>query len=160
MGNRSIWLIAALAGLSVLFLATGIYAGKDVADKFGIATEGCENTKGIVEFDHKTHSEDYAKAYPELYKNGCGDCHHDDKGKPLTDLKAGDEVKKCFDCHNKCGEPPKGKDAPKLSKAEELAYIAEAFHENCRDCHRDYQKMTKKRNAPTTCTKCHPREKK
>jgi hypothetical protein len=160
MRNRSIWLIAVLAGLSVLFLATGIYAGKEVKDQFKIDTEGCENTKGLVEFSHKAHSVDYVKEYPELYPNGCGDCHHDDQGKPLTDLKAGMEVQKCKDCHPKCGEPPKGKDAPKLSKAEELEYIAEAYHESCRDCHRDYRKLTNKRNAPTTCTKCHPREKK
>jgi hypothetical protein len=160
MKKRSILLIAALAGLSVLFLAAGIYAGTEVADEFDINTEGCENTKGIVKFNHKLHSEDYAQKYPDLYKNGCGDCHHDDKGKPLTDLKAGMAVKKCFECHSTCGERPKGKDAPKLSKSERLQYIAEAYHYNCKDCHKAYKKATKKKNAPTTCSKCHPKTEK
>ena len=107
MKKRSILLIAALAGLSILFMAAGIYAGTQPKDKFGIETQGCENTKGVVDFDHKKHSEEYAKKFAEFYPNGCGECHHDDKGKPIKDLKAGMEVKKCFECHDKCGEKPK-----------------------------------------------------
>jgi hypothetical protein len=159
MKKRSMLLIAALAALGILFTAAGIYAGTQAKDKFGIETQGCESTKGAVEFDHKKHSEEYAKKFAEFYPNGCGECHHDDKGKPRKDLKAGMEVKKCFECHDKCGEKPKGKDAPKLSKAEEIKYIAEAYHDNCRGCHKDYDKKMKTKAAPTTCTKCHPKKK-
>jgi len=116
-----------------------------------------KHKKGIVEFSHKKHAEDYAAAHPDLYKNGCGECHHDDQGKPLT-LKADDPVQGCIECHKKPSERPKGKDAPKLSKKEKLEYHAEALHYNCKGCHKSFNKKTGTKKAPTTCTKCHPKK--
>ncbi|MEN8691079.1 MAG: cytochrome c3 family protein [Desulfobacterales bacterium] len=158
MKTRSL-LIAMVIGAAVVFFAAGIYAATKVEDMVKIQDKGCEYTKGIVEFSHKKHSEDYAKKSPDLYKDKCGTCHHDDKGKPLVDIAAGQEVKRCIECHKKCGEPPKGKDAPKLSDKEKLEYVAQAFHVNCRDCHKAYNKANKTKAAPTTCTKCHPKTK-
>ena len=40
--------------------------------------------KILVDFTHKKHIEEYTA--------GCGECHHDAEGKPLNDLKMGDEV--------------------------------------------------------------------
>lgn len=159
MKTRSL-LISLVVGAVVIFLAAGIYAGTKAPDVIKLQNKAYEeHTKGIVEFSHKKHSEDYAKASPDLYKDGCGACHHDDKGKPLA-LKEGDNVQSCIECHKKPGEKPKGKDAPKLSKKEKLEYHAEAIHMNCRGCHKDYNKANKTKAAPTTCTKCHPKTKK
>ena len=95
-----------------------------------------------------------------IFDVGCGVCHHDDKGKPLANLKAGDNVQRCIECHKKPSERPKGKGAPKLKKKQRLEYHAEALHYNCKDCHKAFNKKFKTKAAPTTCTKCHPKKKK
>jgi Class III cytochrome C family len=118
-----------------------------------------EHEKGVVNFEHGKHQKEYAEKYPEFYKNGCGECHHDKENKPLTNLKEGDEVQKCIECHKIASEAPKGKKAKKkLSKKEKIKdYHAEALHENCRGCHRLFNKKVKPaKKAPTTCAKCHP----
>lgn len=106
-----------------------------------------EHTKPIVQFSHDKHVVDYL--------TNCGDCHHNEDGEPLEDLQVGDEVAKCIDCHSKPSEPPKGKDAPELTPAQELEYHAEALHQNCKNCHTAYNKENNTRAAPTSCSKCH-----
>jgi len=145
-----------LVAVACLFFAAGLYAAvKDVID---LNKKDCPVTKGSVPFSHKKHSEDYAKAYPTLYPNGCGDCHHDDKGKPIAGLKADSKVQSCIDCHKKCGEAPKGKDAPKLDKKQKLEYHGEALHDNCIGCHKEFNKEFKPKKAPVTCNDCHPKK--
>lgn len=142
-------MIGVIAGICFLF-AAGIYAGTEFQDVIKMQNKAYEkHDKGIVMFSHNKHAEDY--------KVGCGDCHHDDKGKPLTNLKKGDNVQGCIECHKKPGERPKGKGAPKLNKKQRLDYHAEALHYNCKDCHKDHNKKNKTKAAPTTCTKCHPK---
>ena len=159
MKTRSL-LISVVIGVAVMFFAAGIYAGTKAPDMIKMDNPAYkEHKKGIVDFSHKKHAVDYAQKAPDLYKAGCGVCHHDDKGKPLSGLKDGDEVQSCIECHKKPSEKPKGKDAPKLSRKEKLEYHAEALHENCRGCHKDYNKAFKTKDAPTTCTKCHPKTK-
>ncbi|MCP4107762.1 MAG: cytochrome c3 family protein [Desulfobacteraceae bacterium] len=120
-----------------------------------------KHKKGIVQFTHKKHAEDYAKANPDFYKNGCGECHHNEKNEPLKDLKMGDDVKNCMECHKKAAEAPKGKKAPKkLSKEQKREYHANAIHDNCKGCHKTFNKKKKTKAAPTTCAKCHPKTKK
>lgn len=149
----------ALVVAGIVFLAAGVYAGTDVQDVIKLENKAYKtHKKGIVSFTHKKHMEDYATANPKLYKNGCGECHHDDKGKPLA-LKVGDDVQGCIECHKKPSERPKGKDAPKLSKKEKLEYHAEALHMNCKDCHKAFNKAMKSKAAPTSCAKCHPKNK-
>ena len=151
-----------IIGVAILFISAGIYA-KSAPDVIPLADPAYkEHKKGVVQFEHKKHWDDYSKAYSELYKNGCGECHHDDKGKPLTKLKDGDDVKKCIECHKEPSEAPKGKKAKKkLSKKEKVKeYHAEALHENCKGCHKKFNKKYKPKKAPTTCTKCHPKTKK
>ena len=138
-------------GLAVVFFAGMIYAGTKIPDVVKVDTTGYEKlTKGVVDFNHKKHIEED--------KIACGECHHDKDGKPLNDLKEGDTVQKCIECHKKPGEKPKGKDAPKLTDKEKLEYHAEALHENCVGCHRKYDRENKTKAAPTTCTKCHPKK--
>ncbi len=161
MKLRSLLLQTTMAGVAILFLAAGIYAGTDVPDVIKLDSPEYEkHTKGVVEFTHKKHYDEYAKKAPDLYKNGCGECHHDADNKPLKALKVGDDVQRCIECHKKPSEKPKGKGKPKLTKSQKLEYHAEALHENCRVCHKKYNKANKTKAAPTTCTKCHPKKKK
>ncbi len=146
---------------ATLFIAAGIYA-KATPDVIPLADPAYkEHKKGVVQFEHKKHSDAYSKDYPELYKNKCGECHHDKDGKPLTELKDGDDVQKCIECHKEPAEAPKGKAAKKkLSKKEKIKeYHAEALHANCKGCHKKFNKKYKPKKAPTTCTKCHPKTK-
>ncbi len=109
-----------------------------------------KHKKSIVMFSHGKHIKEY--------NIGCGDCHHDDNGKPLDKLKEGDSVQSCIECHKIAGERPKGKNAPKLSKKERLAYHAEAIHYNCKDCHKKFNRKKKTKAAPTKCVSCHPKK--
>jgi cytochrome c553 len=148
MGKKYL-LLMVIAGLATLFVVAAINAGTAVPDVVKMENKAYEkHTKGIVEFTHKKHATDY--------KATCGDCHHNDKGEALKELKEGDNVQGCIECHKKPGEKAKGKDAPKLSKKEELEYHAEAVHENCKGCHKEANKKAGNKNAPETCTKCHP----
>jgi hypothetical protein len=151
--------IAALVGLATVFIAAGIYAGTEVPDVITMQNKAYEkHTKGIVEFTHKKHVEEY--------KAACGDCHHDDKGQPLTDLQMGDNVDPCITCHKIPGTVPgelkKEWRETKMPKAEqkkrELEYHAEALHQNCITCHKDFNKKNNTKAAPVTCTTCHPKQ--
>ena len=161
MKNRSLLLFAAVTSLVTLFVAVGIYAAATVPDSIRMENKAYEkHTKGIVEFHHKKHAEEYAKEHPEFYKNGCGECHHDENKKPLTELKAGDEVKGCMACHSKPGYIT-GKKAKGLKAKQKREYHANAIHDNCRGCHKSYNKKMKLKSkdpgaAPTTCKNCHP----
>ena len=157
-------LIMVVVGCAALFVAAGIYA-KAVPEMIKLEDPAYkERKKGVVEFTHGKHQKDYAKEYPDLYKDGCGVCHHDKDNKPLANLKEGDEVQKCIECHKIADEMPaklkKEMRAKKISKKEikkkELEYHAEALHDNCRGCHKAFNKKYKPKKAPTTCSKCHP----
>ena len=141
-------IIAGIFVLTIVLAAMGVYAGTTVKDVIELNEPSYAHEKGIIQFAHKKHAAEYGAT--------CGECHHDDKGKPL-ELKEGDNVQRCIECHKKPGEAPKGKDKPKLSKEQKLEYHAEALHDNCKGCHKDYNKKNKTKKAPTTCAKCHPK---
>ena len=146
-------IVMAVFGIAAMFFATGIYAGTAVQDVIKMENKAyAKHKKSIVMFSHKKHIEEY--------KAGCGECHHDADGKALDNLKIGDDVQNCIECHKKPSERPKGKDAPKLTKQQKLEYHAEAIHMNCKDCHKKFNKETGTKAAPTTCAKCHPKKKK
>ena len=156
-------LTTVIIGVAILFISAAIYA-KSAPDVIPLQDPAYEkHKKGVVQFEHKKHWDDYSKAYPEFYPSQCGECHHDKDGKPLSNLKEGDDVQKCIECHKIASEAPKGKKAEKkLTKKEKIKdYHAEALHANCRDCHKKYNKKYKpEKKAPTTCAKCHPKKKK
>jgi cytochrome c553 len=152
--SKKILLLLTILSCSVLFLAGTITAGTTVQDSFQIQSkEYSEHTYHPATLTHKKHATDYGAK--------CGDCHHDDKGKPLADLKDGDDVQRCIECHNKPGQKPKAKKGdPKLSPEQQREYHAEAMHDNCKGCHKDHnddvkKKTGKKGSAPVSCTKCH-----
>ncbi len=150
MKVKSLILMASIIGTAILFFSASTFAGATITDTIKLETKGYESQKGHVQFTHKKHSEEY--------KAACGDCHHDAKGKPLANLKPTDKVQGCIECHKKPGDKPKGKDAPKLSKQEELEYNAAAFHANCITCHKEFNKKNNTKAAPITCTKCHAKK--
>lgn len=149
MKKRSLGVMAVIALAASLFGGGMLYAGTTAPAEITMQA-AYEHTKEAVTFTHDKHIKEH--------KIACGECHHDDKGKPL-DLKEGDNVKSCFECHNKPGEL-KGKEAKGLSKEEKLAYHANALHENCIGCHRQYNKENKTKAAPNKCTDCHPKKEK
>lgn len=159
MGKRNFIVLAAVC-LALLFAVGSIYAGTAVQDEIQMNNKAYkEHTKGIVMFSHKKHNEEY--------KIGCGECHHDANGKALSDLKLGDDVQGCIECHKLPGTMPaelkkemKDKKASKKEiAAKEMEYHAEAIHANCVDCHKAFKKEHKDSEVPTSCTKCHPKTK-
>jgi Class III cytochrome C family len=149
MCKRSLMLLTVVVGMLTLFVAASIFAGTVAPDVIPLENKAYTHKKGIIQFSHKKHATEYGAS--------CCECHHDADGKPLTGLKDGDPVQGCFECHNKPGEL-KGKKAKGLSKKEKLMYHANALHENCKGCHKAYNKKNKTKAAPTTCTKCHPKK--
>ena len=147
-----------LIAMACLFFAAAIHAGTKVEDTFPLKNKAYEkHTKGIVEFTHEKHATEYGAS--------CGECHHDDKGQPL-DLKKGDDVQPCIECHKKPSTVPKELKKEwkekKVSKEEQkkvkLEYHAEAIHMNCIACHKKWNKENKSKAAPTSCSKCHPKK--
>ena len=153
MNRKTVILPACIGG--ILFV-TGLFAA-GVPDIIPMESRAYEkHTKTVVRFAHKKHMTDYARANPDLYKNGCGECHHDKTGSPLTALKEGDTADKCIECHKTPG-PPKTETSP-LTDREKLAFHAYALHQNCTGCHKTFTKTTGKKTAPTVCAKCHVTE--
>ena len=132
-------LIAIFVGL--LFLAVGALTAADVPepDVVSIENEGYKrDIKGPVELHHKKHAEDYQVA--------CAQCHHDyQDGKNVW--KEGDPVKKCIECHdpeNKQGDVDK---------------LQNAYHNNCKDCHKEVVTSGKSEDAPfRKCNDCHQKK--
>jgi len=146
--KKTLWVV--VVGMAVVFASAALYAGTKAPDVIKMENKAyTKHEKGIVEFSHKKHVAEY--------KDTCGDCHHDKDGKPLANLKDGDNVQGCIECHKKPGEKPKGKDAPKLTDKETLEFHAEAMHKNCQGCHKKMNTKNNNQNAPTTCVKCHPK---
>ena len=95
--------------------------------------------KADVALTHKKHAEDY--------KIPCIDCHHVYKdGKNVW--QQGQEVQKCEACHT-CVK--QGKELKEASPEEKKLSLLNAFHDNCKNCHKEKQK------GPTKCSECHPK---
>ena len=147
--NKKLITLLLAAGIAVIFVATGLHAGTEVKDTFTMEDPGYKKRKKgapkfkLVTFTHKKHAEDY--------KISCGECHHDDKGKPL-DLKMGDDVQKCSASHNKFKKDKKNK--------KDIMVHENALHGNCIGCHKELNKKAgdpkgMKGPAPASCGKCH-----
>ncbi len=103
-----------------------------------------QHRMGIVEFDHKTHAEEYGLS--------CGKCHHDKNHKPLNDISYEDPVKSCFECHDKKGRPKREQSMSEEEwKKEQIKYYYGAIHENCTGCHKETE-------GPVSCTECHTKQ--
>lgn len=155
--NKKLITLLLAAGIAVIFVATGLQAGTTVEDTFKMDTQGYKKKKKAppkfehVEFTHKKHAEDY--------EISCGDCHHDNEGKPIAGLKMGDDVQKCSECHNKFKKDKKNK--------KDIMVHENALHGNCITCHKEFNikknpadKKGMKGPAPASCGKCHIKIKK
>ena len=132
--------IAVLAGC--VLLAGASFTAADPTgqppDEVMIENEGyAADKKGPVPLSHKKHAEEYQAA--------CTDCHHEyADGENVW--KQGDPVKKCADCHNPVKEEAEGLDLKK------------AFHDNCKNCHKEAV-ANGNTNAPDKkCTACHAKK--
>jgi hypothetical protein len=98
MNKTLIISIATLVGFLTLICSDGLYADTTVPDVINMENSAYEkHKKDIVEFKHKAHAEELDKKYPEVFGNGCGECHHNDKGEPRKALKIGNDVKNCIE---------------------------------------------------------------
>jgi hypothetical protein len=135
--QRIILIIAFMAGLMSM---AGIYAtANDVPDNIMIQNEGYKtNKKGPVPLSHKKHSVDY--------KVACTECHHDyQDGKNVW--KEGQPVKKCVDCHDP------------LAKKGNTDKLQNAFHKNCKNCHKELAKADPGKEVPyKKCNDCHEKK--
>ncbi|MCB2228658.1 MAG: cytochrome c family protein [Desulfarculaceae bacterium] len=121
--------ITALVGTAI---AQDTKSGK-VPDTFDIKDPGFKKfKKAPVKFTHQEHS--------VKFKLACTQCHHVYKdGKNV--FKDGDKVEKCSKCHT----------SPKKNQGKMLS-LYNAYHKNCRDCHKEAKK------GPTKCNQCHPKK--
>jgi hypothetical protein len=144
-------ILTAAACMVAVFLAAGLYAGTadSCADVIKMENQEAfeQHRMPIVEFDHGAH----LKADPDGLGIGCGECHHDENGEPLVDLKPGGDVQGCFECHDGTGAgTPKDFMGP-APDAEALNSYYTAVHVNCVGCH-------KEQGGPKVCNECHVRE--
>ncbi|MDA3787676.1 MAG: cytochrome c3 family protein [Desulfobacula sp.] len=154
--NKKLLTLFLAAGIAVIFVTTGLYAGTDVPETITMDyNQYKKRTKKppkykFIEFNHKKHNEEY--------KISCGECHHDENNEALSDLKIGDDVEKCVECHTQL-EKPKDRE-----KRKDIMILENAMHGNCVDCHKEVNIKAgdpkgRKGPAPTSCTKCHLRNK-
>jgi hypothetical protein len=138
MKRRTFFL--AIAFIGVFMLIAGVYAtATDVPDDLMIQNEGYKtNKKGPVPLSHKKHSVDY--------KIACTECHHDYKdGKNVW--QEGQPVEKCAACHD-----------PQAKKGN-AAKLQNAFHKNCKNCHKELVAADPNKKVPyKKCKDCHEKK--
>ena len=128
--NKKLLTLLLAAGIAVIFAATGLHAGTECKPVMTMEDPGYKTRKKappkfkLVEFTHQKHVQEY--------KISCGDCHHDNEGKPLTELKKGDDVQKCSECHNKFKKDKNNK--------KDIMVHENALHGNCVGCHKELNK--------------------
>ena len=165
MVKKSLVVITALALVGTLCIAVVLAATEAPTEDLELTVEGATRPL-IVKFGHEKH-----KAY------ACSECHHifkpDDKGEYPKDKrgkykkelenfwKEGDEVQACSDCH-KLEDDKKAKKEMKIGK-NQVRSLEDAFHGNCVDCHKAYNKKNKLKGDDklvSTCNDCHEKAKK
>lgn len=150
--SKKILVLLLAAGIALVFTASGVQAGTTADDVMIMKSKmldakrkkGPESKKPckLVEFSHKKHHEEY--------KISCAECHHDKDGKPLADLKAGDDVKKCEECHTHAKPGEKTFQGKYKKKPIDIMHLESAIHENCIGCHKE-----KGLKVGTKCGDCH-----
>ncbi|MDY7035341.1 MAG: cytochrome c3 family protein [Thermodesulfobacteriota bacterium] len=129
--------VVALTGF--IFITVGVLTAGDVPDDVIIQNEGYKkDKKGPVKLSHKKHSTEY--------KVACNECHHEYKeGKNIW--KEGQPVRKCSECHNP------------LKKEDKVIKLQNAYHKNCKNCHKALIKDGKSTKAPfKKCNDCHQKK--
>ncbi len=113
-------------------------------DEVVIENQGySDDKKGGVKLSHKKHSDPTSA---KGFGVGCAECHHEYKdGKNVWTEEQ--PVKKCAECH----DPTKDQDTAKK--------LQTAYHNNCKNCHKDLIKEKKSKDAPyKKCNDCHAKK--
>ena len=139
--NKRLLTLVIVVFTGLLFLTVGALIAADVTDPDEVKIENKgyqKDKKGPIKFSHKKHHEDY--------KVACTECHHDYKdGKNVW--KDSDKAEKCSKCHNP------------LKKEGKVKKLQNAYHRNCKNCHKAYIKDHPDSKAPyKKCTKCHQKK--
>lgn len=139
-----------LVGLTCMFfLAVGVLTAGEkqkVSDEIKLQNKGyAKDKKGAVKLTHKKHNVDF--------KIACAECHHVYEGGKNV-WKEGDKVEKCSKCHPIIWEKGKKK------KKGEAMKLQNAYHKNCKTCHKALAKEGKKTGPFKKCNKCHAKKKK
>jgi len=134
---------------SMLFLAVGALTAAEkqkAPDEIKLKNKGyAKDKKGPVKLTHKKHNVDYQIA--------CAECHHVyEGGKNVWTEK--DHVDKCSECHPVIWEKGKKK------KKGEAMKLQNAYHKNCKTCHKALAKEGKETGPFKKCNKCHEKKKK
>lgn len=131
MPKQRTWILL-ITLAAFLFLPFFALSESGKGDIMLINNDGYKNKKkGPVPFTHDDHSESYGFS--------CDECHHVyEMGRNIWE--EGDEVQRCKDCHD-----------PRESKGK-VSKLQIAFHNKCKDCHKETGSDT----APyRTCYGCH-----
>ena len=108
-------------------------------DDIRIENEGYErDIKGHVPFSHLAHAKDYGIS--------CWNCHHVYEEGENTWSPWGDPAQKCSTCHD---PNEKQGDVDKLQNA---------YHNNCKDCHKALAAEEKPTGPFRKCNDCHQKE--
>lgn len=144
--NKKLLTLLLAAGISVLFFATGLYAGTEFSDEITIDYNKYEkrmfgpSERNFIKFPHKNHNIDY--------EISCDECHH-------IDLEIGDNVKSCAECHIELKVTKKNRKS--------IMLLRNAYHASCRECHKTFNKEAgdprgfDESAPPTSCSECHTR---
>ena len=137
--NKKLMTILVVLLSCLVFVAVGTLTANDVPDEVTIENDGYKkDKKGPVKLSHATHVSDYGVK--------CDDCHHVyEDGKNCW--KEGDPVQKCGECHDP------------LKKDGKVKKLQNAYHKNCKNCHKDYVKAHPDSKAPfKKCNDCHEKK--
>jgi hypothetical protein len=144
--NKKLLTLLLAVGISVLFLATALYAGTEFSDEITIDYNKYEkrmfgpSERNFIKFPHKNHNIDY--------EISCDKCHH-------IDFEIGDSVKPCAECHIELKVTNKNRKS--------IMLLRNAYHASCRECHKAFNKEAgdprgfDESAPPTSCSECHTR---
>ncbi len=103
---------------------------------------------GPVKFTHLKHVEEYGAV--------CGDCHHDSDAEPIASFDP-DATYACGECHDEEGLIRGPIAENEVSESDRIAYRANALHQQCIGCHRQYNELNNVVRIPESCITCHAR---
>lgn len=148
--NKKLLTLLLAVGISIAFAGTALYAETEFSYEITMDYNPYVTRKytppdwEVYVFTHETHYLDY--------EISCGECHHDEEGKPLDDLKEGDSVQQCVECHTELEKTKKNQRS--------IILLENAIHGNCKICHKkinieDGDPTGRKGPGPVGCKDCH-----
>ena len=113
--------------VAVAFVAGGIISiALAQSDNVTIDNQYPKKLKKPVTLSHKAHADRIA----------CTECHHTWKKEEC------DTPQKCAECHKAEDKGEQG--------------LKRAYHQQCKDCHKDLERQGKKTGPTKKCSGCHP----